>query len=308
MRKTIGILLCFAVLFVSVACQPRYAFVPPIHNVITPSDPNEDVRSDEAVLPEVEEMLGSYIVVNDIKLDESEVDEFDESSGSKKGIIFDEKFLKAIADASGSVSDLYIDFGSISGTSISILGANYREGDTTDISIGNNVFYRAPIFKIEDGKLLLNKVVLMFSAISGTPVIVDGESYSYSLADGESITANNLRFTSDDKGTITLDKTNEYTIVYKSTRDLITYDYENKVVGDSHFIVTKNPDNPSEVISTSIDSTSASDFGFYLYPYGADPSEQTPRDVIKESYVFGSDGEFKGCVKLLFHISIDTNL
>ena len=61
-----------------------------------------------------------------------------------------------------------------------------------------------------------------------------------------------------------------------------------------------------KVTSTAIDATYATDFGFYLYPYGADPATLDPRDVVKESYVISSGGTFKGCVELTFHISIDT--
>ena len=147
----------------------------------------------------------------------------------------------------------------------------------------------------------MNKVALIFSVLSGSPVIVEGRSYTYNLAD----TVNKIAVTKVKSGSQEFSSTNnECTIEFANTKTLVSYEYDGKADGDIHFIVTKGEDG--KVTSTAIDTTSATDFGFYLYPYGADPSTLGPRDVVKESYVISSDGTFKGCVELTFHISIET--
>ena len=301
MKKIIGALLCIVVLFVSSACQPRYIFIPPVYDVDSSNDSNEEIRSEDVVLPQVEKVMKAYPnVFNKFKPNEGEVDDIDSSSGSQKGIIYDEKFLSKV---DGSVSDLYLDFGTVtsSSPSVTLLGNAYNEEGTTDISIGNNVFYRAKVFKIEGNKILLNKVALIFSVLSGSPVIVEGRSYTYNLAD----TVNKIAVTKVKSGSQEFSSTNnEFTIGFTNTTTLVSYEYNGKADGDIHFIVTKGEDG--KVTSTAIDTTSATDFGFYLYPYGADPSTLGPRDVAKESYVISSDGTFKGCVELTFHISIET--
>ena len=301
MKKIIGALLCIVVLFVSSACQPRYIFIPPVYDVDSSNDSNEEIRSEEVVLPQVEEVMKAYPnVFNEFRPNEGEVDEIDSSSGSQKGIIYDGKFLSKVG---GSVSDLYLDFGTVTGSSpsVTLLGNVYNEESTTDISIGYNVFYRAKVFKIEGNKILLNKVALIFSVLSGSPVIVEGRSYTYNLAD----TVNKIAVTKVKSGSQEFSSTNnEFTIGFTNTTTLVSYEYNGKADGDIHFIVTKGEDG--KVTSTAIDTTSATDFGFYLYPYGADPSTLGPRDVVKESYVISSDGTFKGCVELTFHISIET--
>ena len=304
MKKIIGALLCIVVLFVSSACQPRYIFIPPVYDVDSSNDSNEEIRSEEVVLPQVEEVMKAYPnVFNEFRPNEGEVDEIDSSSGSQKGIIYDGKFLSKVG---GSVSDLYLDFGTVtsSSPSVTLLGNAYNEEGTTDISIGNNVFYRAKVFKIEGNKILLNKVALIFSVLSGSPVIVEGRSYTYNLADTVEIAVTSVNLKDSSLGTVT-EEGNGYKIVFNNTTTaLVTYNYEGKEDGDIHFIVTKGEDG--KVTSTAIDTTSAADFGFYLYPYGADSSTLGPRDVVKESYVISSDGTFKGCVELTFHISIKT--
>lgn len=306
MKKIIGVLLCIVVLFVSSACQPRYIFIPPVYDVDSSNDSNEEIRSEEVVLPQVEEVMKAYPnVFNEFRPIEGEVDKIDSSSGSHKGIIYDEKFLSKV---SGSVSDLYLDFGTVTGSSpsVTLLGNVYNEESTTDISIGNNVFYRTKVFQIEGNKILLNKVALIFSVLSGSPVIVEGRSYTYNLADTVEIAVTSVNLKDSSLGTVT-EEGNGYKIVFNNTTTaLVTYNYEGKAEGDVHFIVTKGEDG--KVTSTAIDTTSAVDFGFYLYPYGANPSTLGPRDVVKESYVISSDGTFKGCVELTFHISIETTL
>ena len=301
MKKIIGALLCIVVLFVSSACQPRYIFIPPVYDVDSSNDSNEEIRSEDVVLPQVEKVMKAYPnVFNKFKPNEGEVDDIDSSSGSQKGIIYDEKFLSKV---DGSVSDLYLDFGTVtsSSPSVTLLGNAYKEKGTTDISIGNNVFYRAEVFKIEGNKILLNKVALIFSALSGSPVIVEGRSYTYNLSD----TVKKIAVTKVTSGSQEIPSTNNgYTIEFANTTTLVSYEYDGKADGDIHFIVTKGEDG--KVTSTAIDATYATDFGFYLYPYGADPATLDPRDVVKESYVISSGGTFKGCVELTFHISIDT--
>ena len=138
MKKIIGALLCIVVLFVSSACQPRYIFIPPVYDVDSSNDSNEEIRSEEVVLPQVEEVMKAYPnVFNEFRPNEGEVDEIDSSSGSQKGIIYDGKFLSKVG---GSVSDLYLDFGTVTGSSpsVTLLGNVYNEESTTDISIGYN--------------------------------------------------------------------------------------------------------------------------------------------------------------------------
>ena len=108
--------------------------------------------------------------------------DYENDNGGSTDYVDSTAVLAAIADnVSGiTVDDMYINMGVVGSQveNIGLLGKTYSSTDNiVPVSVGMNVFYRDPVYKIENGNLLLNKAAFLFSLLIDEPLKINGTTY-----------------------------------------------------------------------------------------------------------------------------------
>lgn len=216
-------------------------------------------------------------------------------------------------DADTTVTDMYINMGAVGSQvqNIGLLGETYSSTDNiVPVSVGMNVFYRDPVYKIEGGNLLVNKAAFLFSLLIEEPLKINGAAYDdYSVPSFDTeLTVTDVKFNNEtiaeEDGAYTADFTK---IASNPGHARLTYAYEgipSDGTTDLVFVVTEGSDNS---LQNSILTSSANVFSSYLIPYATESLDDlTNKTVTKTFKVLSSDGTAKGSFDLTVNVVVET--
>ena len=188
---------------------------------------------------------------------------------------------------------------------VKVLGQEFASSDTFAVSIGLNNFFTDNVFKVLDGKLSVNKAVVLMSLMFDMPLEVNGTVIAENLGATtvSDLAINEMDIAKKEAGN-TINKTtdaagNEYDVHIADATGLISFTYDGKEDGDVVLIL--NEDSEEVVKSTAVDKAAASDFGYYLV--SGSTSGRPAETVIRDNIVIDSTGAVKGKYTITFNMT-----
>ena len=192
---------------------------------------------------------------------------------------------------------------------VEVLGQTFASDATFDVSIGTNNFFSDNVYKIADGKLSVNKAVVLMSLMFDKPLKVNDQVIAEDLGSSSvsalSVTNMTIKGTGNTIKATAEAEGNEYDVYIADSKGLISFEYggmdkgENGEGGDTILIL--NEDGTGKVLSTGIDTASANDFGYYLTAYGQPTAGKTATTYIRDNIVISDDGAVKGTYTITFN-------
>lgn len=225
--------------------------------------------------------------------------------------IDDEDVLGKMKEAGSSITDMYVDLGSFGDvTSFQLSGISYDNDDPTmKVSVGMGAFYEgANVYKVtSEGKLLVNKVSLLFSVLAGEPLIVNGISYDdYSVGSIGKIDIDTESIKYDGETVKAAEGTDGYyniTITEKNKK--LTYKYTDSADDDRVYVITRDTATEDVTQNSIIEINAAGEAYAYLSAWDADITESKTQTLRKDGVVIGKDGAVKGMYELKLNVTFD---
>ena len=223
--------------------------------------------------------------------------------------IDDEDVLGKMKEAGSSITDMYVDLGSFGDvTSFQLSGISYDSDDPTmKVSVGMGAFYEgANVYKVtSEGKLLVNKVSLLFSVLAGEPLIVNGVSYDdYSVGTIGDIDIIPSSIKLDGEAVEAAEGTDGYyniTITEKNKK--LTYKYTDSADDDRVYVITRDTATEDVTQNSIIEINAADEAYAYLSAWDADITESKNQTIRKDGIVIGADGAVKGMYELKLNVT-----
>ena len=226
-----------------------------------------------------------------------------------QGNYSESEYLKALGEKKTELKDfnLYYET-SYSATNIKnveVDGLTYASEDSQVYSMGNGALLSAKVFKVENGKLCINKITYI-SALARKQVLkVNGKIVSlvedaYDVDLDNELTIKNVVLSNGDASPVS---SNEFNLVYKegkAGRIAITVEGVNK--GDIVVIYK----NRNDKVSYSYDAYNENDFGVYVYAYDSElkVGEPSIRQIATYVVFDGTTGAYKGTFTIVLNCSV----
>ena len=221
--------------------------------------------------------------------------------GSGPDDINSQKFVTTI-DSSKSKDYAYIEFGNFDSVdSVTLLGNEYTADSEFSISVGMNVFYKDKVFKVDNGKLLINKAMLVFSMLNGDTISINGIEYSGYGIDKDSVIPGKPSTVTYDNQQLTADG-DVYTVPLTDTVSQVFYGVDGVTAGDYAFFITTKDDLVTGVSISMVNGQ----HGSYLLPYGQNINDYKEREgeiLSKTLYIYNSSNELSKIIKANFKIA-----
>ena len=225
--------------------------------------------------------------------------------------IDDDDVLEKMKEAGSSITDMYVDLGSFGNvTSFQLSGISYDSDDPTmKVSVGMGAFYEgAHVYKVtSEGKLLVNKVSLLFSVLAGEPLIVNGISYDdYSVGSiGKiDIATDSIKFGSE---TVTAEEGSDgyYDINVTEKNTKLSYKYTGSEDADRVYVITRDTATEDVTQNSIIEINAAGEAYAYLSAWDAEITEAKIQTLRKDGIVIDKDGAVKGMYELKLNVKFD---
>ena len=222
--------------------------------------------------------------------------------------IDDEDVLGKMKEAGSSITDMYVDLGSFGDvTSFQLSGISYDSDDPTmKVSVGMGAFYEgANVYKVtSEGKLLVNKVSLLFSVLAGEPLIVNGVSYDdYSVGTIGDIDIIPSSIKLDGEAVEAAEGTDGYyNIIITEKNKKLTYKYTDSADDDRVYVITRDTATEDVTQNSIIEINAAGEAYAYLSAWDADITESKTQTIRKDGIVIGADGAVKGMYELKLNV------
>ena len=223
--------------------------------------------------------------------------------------IDDEAVLGKMKEAGSSITDMYVDLGSFGNvTSFQLSGISYDSDDPTmKVSVGMGAFYEGDhVYEVtSEGKLLVNKVSLLFSVLAGEPLVVNGVSYDdYSVGSiGKiDIATDSIKFGSE---TVTAEEGSDgyYDINVTEKNTKLSYKYTGSEDADRVYVITRDTATEDVTQNSIIEINADGEAYAYLSAWGADITESKTQTLRKDGVVIGKDGAVKGMYELKLNVT-----
>ena len=220
--------------------------------------------------------------------------------GSGPDDINSQEFVTTID--SNKSKDAYIEFGNFDSVdSVTLLGNEYTADSEFSISVGMNVFYKDKVFKVDNGKLLINKAMLVFSMLNGDTISINGIEYSGYGIDKDSVIPGKPTTVTYDNQQLTADG-DVYTVPLKDTVSQVFYGVDGVTDGDYAFFITTKDDLVTGVSISMVNGQ----HGSYLLPYGQNINDYKDREgeiLSKTLYIYNSSNELSKIIEANFKIA-----
>ncbi len=223
--------------------------------------------------------------------------------GSGPDDINSQEFIQTIDESkTDNAEEAYVEFGNFDSVdSVTLLGNKYTADSEFSISVGMNVFYQDVIFKVEEGKLLINKAMLVFAMLNGDTISINGIEYSGYGIDKDSVIPGKPSTVTYDNQQLTAEG-DVYTVPLKDTVSQVFYGVDGVTEGDYAFFITTKDDLVTGVSISMVNGQ----HGSYLLPYGQNINDYKNREgeiLSKTLYIYNSSNELSKIIEANFEIA-----
>lgn len=301
-------------------------------NNMVKSNPNNVVKVNEDDKTKVKEKVTKSIgdigrIFNKLSLSgavEGDGCEFgrDKDNNISSVTYSEKRYLEELQKKGTSDVDLYYTTEyAVSGSinSVEVDGVTYTSSDNTlKYGVGNSVFVKGAVYKIDNGKLCINKITYISALTRKQALKVNGKAISvkedcYDVDATETLSVNTPVFTTGSDGYIKSISSNEYNVYFYAGQSVgrIGFSVKDLDPGDVAIICTETNGVVSQYSTDSYNNACSShdkDFGTHLLGWNRDRKSSEPAVTRTETYiVFDKEGKFKGTFTIVFNCYVVEN-